>query len=55
MKINKGTKVNNPLAYRYWNKILQRTFYDTKQHKRLAYQNVYICDEWKSYNNFYDH
>jgi len=40
-------KVNNQLAYKHWNTMLKRS-----KSKRLAYQDITICDEWKIYNNF---
>lgn len=44
--------VNNREAHKRWKNLLDRAKYNSKDHNRLAYVDVSICDEWLNYSNF---
>lgn len=44
----------NTREYETWVHILQRSFDDKLKQKQTAYLNVTCCEEWLSYENFYE-
>lgn len=50
------SKINNKytIEYRTWQNMLQRCYDSKYKEKHPAYKNVFCCNEWLLYENFYE-